>query len=279
MAETAFDYVADRGLVHVRVVPESGRLTAVIAPGDRSASTEVAAGTRAAAATPPEAGCRKPQTRAAAGANARAVSPCVAAACSAAGVQRATGVQCAAARRIAGRLRQPAVQGRRAGPGRAAQASRRFGVVRPAPAGGGAAAIPHPRRNAAPIHAGDHGRPAPDDAARDHAGSEPGGVERDGRLGLRLRDRGAGALPRERRPGPQGSARRVPRDPGEDIVRRRAGDHQRGAGAVLSHQGAGAGHGAHGLREVHHAVRHDRPHQPDAHRPHHHDRRSDRVRA
>jgi twitching motility protein PilT len=37
MAETAFDYVADRGLVHVRVVPESGRLTAVIVPGERSA--------------------------------------------------------------------------------------------------------------------------------------------------------------------------------------------------------------------------------------------------
>jgi twitching motility protein PilT len=31
-AETEFDYVADRGLVRVRVVPESGRLTAVLSP-------------------------------------------------------------------------------------------------------------------------------------------------------------------------------------------------------------------------------------------------------
>src|SRR2546427_6696667 len=32
MAETEFDYVADRGLVRVRIVPEMGRLTAVVAP-------------------------------------------------------------------------------------------------------------------------------------------------------------------------------------------------------------------------------------------------------
>ena len=37
MTETTFDYVADRGLVHVRVVPDMGRLTAVITPGDKSA--------------------------------------------------------------------------------------------------------------------------------------------------------------------------------------------------------------------------------------------------
>src|ERR1700675_4869212 len=50
MAETAFDNVADRGLVHVRVVPESGRLTAVIAPGERAtAAAAVTGGTRAAA--------------------------------------------------------------------------------------------------------------------------------------------------------------------------------------------------------------------------------------
>jgi twitching motility protein PilT len=36
-AETEFDYVADRGLVRVRIVPESGRLTAVISPAGRPA--------------------------------------------------------------------------------------------------------------------------------------------------------------------------------------------------------------------------------------------------
>src|SRR5258707_12627004 len=34
-AETEFDYVADRGLVKVRIVPETGRLTAVISPARR----------------------------------------------------------------------------------------------------------------------------------------------------------------------------------------------------------------------------------------------------
>jgi twitching motility protein PilT len=43
MAETAFDYVADRGLVHVRVVPDMGRLTAVIAPGERTAAASAIA--------------------------------------------------------------------------------------------------------------------------------------------------------------------------------------------------------------------------------------------
>ena len=50
IAETAFDYVADRGLVHVRVVPESGRLTAVIAPVERSADPAAAPTTPAARA-------------------------------------------------------------------------------------------------------------------------------------------------------------------------------------------------------------------------------------
>src|SRR5712692_7546342 len=36
MAETTFDYAADRGLVRVRVVPEMGRLTAVISPKVRA---------------------------------------------------------------------------------------------------------------------------------------------------------------------------------------------------------------------------------------------------
>src|SRR5919197_1862595 len=38
MAETEFDYIADRGMVRVRIVPELGRLTAVVAPaGDPGA--------------------------------------------------------------------------------------------------------------------------------------------------------------------------------------------------------------------------------------------------
>jgi twitching motility protein PilT len=53
IAETAFDYVADRGLVHVRVVPDSGRLTAVIAPVERSADPDAATTTPAAAAPAP----------------------------------------------------------------------------------------------------------------------------------------------------------------------------------------------------------------------------------
>jgi twitching motility protein PilT len=36
--ETEFDYVADRGLVKVRIVPETGRLTAVISPARRPAA-------------------------------------------------------------------------------------------------------------------------------------------------------------------------------------------------------------------------------------------------
>jgi twitching motility protein PilT len=45
-AETEFDYVADRGLVRVRIVPETGRLTAVISPVHRAArpTPEPAAG-------------------------------------------------------------------------------------------------------------------------------------------------------------------------------------------------------------------------------------------
>jgi twitching motility protein PilT len=46
-AETEFDYVADRGLVRVRVVPESGRLTAVLSPAP------VATPARATRATEP----------------------------------------------------------------------------------------------------------------------------------------------------------------------------------------------------------------------------------
>jgi len=56
-AETEFDYVADRGLVKVRIVPETGRLTAVISPARRPAAEPepepVAAPSVAAAAGQP----------------------------------------------------------------------------------------------------------------------------------------------------------------------------------------------------------------------------------
>ncbi|HEU5261802.1 MAG TPA: type IV pilus twitching motility protein PilT [Gemmatimonadales bacterium] len=69
-AETEFEYVADRGMVRVRIVPEMGRLTAVVSPIDRTAPAEpLAAGARApatqrapavAAAPAPSAGAPPP---------------------------------------------------------------------------------------------------------------------------------------------------------------------------------------------------------------------------
>src|SRR5205823_14867661 len=41
--ETEFEYVADRGMVQVRIVPEMGRLTAVVSPKGRSAPAEAVA--------------------------------------------------------------------------------------------------------------------------------------------------------------------------------------------------------------------------------------------
>jgi twitching motility protein PilT len=55
-AEAEFDYVADRGLVRVRIVPETGRLTAVISPGPRTGgarATTAGAGAGAGAGTGP----------------------------------------------------------------------------------------------------------------------------------------------------------------------------------------------------------------------------------
>src|SRR5271167_3107146 len=43
MAETEFEYAADRGLVRVRIVPEMGRLTAVVAPVSLSGASVAAA--------------------------------------------------------------------------------------------------------------------------------------------------------------------------------------------------------------------------------------------
>src|SRR5258708_28925454 len=44
MAETEFEYAADRGLVRVRIVPDMGRLTAVVAPLARGADAAAAPG-------------------------------------------------------------------------------------------------------------------------------------------------------------------------------------------------------------------------------------------
>jgi twitching motility protein PilT len=51
MAETEFEYLADRGMVRVRIVPEAGRLTAVVAPMD-STATDAAAPAPAAQRAP-----------------------------------------------------------------------------------------------------------------------------------------------------------------------------------------------------------------------------------
>src|SRR6266480_1365761 len=58
MAETEFDYIADRGMVKVRIVPDMGRLTAMVAPVDRAAgrpSKPSAAATGERRAAPPPA--------------------------------------------------------------------------------------------------------------------------------------------------------------------------------------------------------------------------------
>jgi len=51
MTETEFEYIADRGMVRVRIVPDMGRLTAMVAPIGNSAG----AGAPAEAASPPAA--------------------------------------------------------------------------------------------------------------------------------------------------------------------------------------------------------------------------------
>src|SRR2546426_10608474 len=43
MTETEFEYIADRGMVRVRIVPDMGRLTAVVAPIGNSTATPAGA--------------------------------------------------------------------------------------------------------------------------------------------------------------------------------------------------------------------------------------------
>jgi len=54
MTETEFEYIADRGMVRVRIVPDGGRLTAMVARVENSAATQsLAAGPAPAAQRPP----------------------------------------------------------------------------------------------------------------------------------------------------------------------------------------------------------------------------------
>lgn len=55
MAETEFEYIADRGMVRVRIVPELGRLTAVVAPSGNSGAAAPAAAAAPAGAPAPAA--------------------------------------------------------------------------------------------------------------------------------------------------------------------------------------------------------------------------------
>src|SRR5205823_1383385 len=74
-AETEFEYIADRGMVRVRIVPEMGRLTAVVAPSGNAA----AAGAPAPAAQRPSGATAAPPApaaqRAPAVAGGRAAAP------------------------------------------------------------------------------------------------------------------------------------------------------------------------------------------------------------
>ena len=86
-------------------------------------------------------------------------------------------------------------------------------------------------------------------------------------------------VPLQRRPGPARADRRVPGHPDHRAHRRRDGPEPRGAEPLLSHQGPRRRHRSHRLGQEHDARRAGGPDQPDPHRPHHHHRRPDRVRA
>src|SRR6266571_1021578 len=70
MTETEFEYIADRGMVRVRIVPDMGRLTAMVARVENSAATQSPAAGPAPAAQRAPAGAgataasgRRPWTR------------------------------------------------------------------------------------------------------------------------------------------------------------------------------------------------------------------------
>jgi twitching motility protein PilT len=77
MAETEFEYIADRGMVRVRIVPDMGRLTAMVAPVGNTTGEHAAPA--AGAAPPPPAAPPAQRTPAVAGAPAPAHAPAPAA--------------------------------------------------------------------------------------------------------------------------------------------------------------------------------------------------------
>jgi len=74
--ETEFEYLADRGMVRVRIVPEMGRLTAVVSPALKPARAEpVAAAAPAPAAAAPPTPAPTPSQSKAARSSAGAAAP------------------------------------------------------------------------------------------------------------------------------------------------------------------------------------------------------------
>src|SRR6266702_3833823 len=186
MAETEFEYVADRGMVRVRIVPEGGRLTAVVSPmGNSDAAPVAAAG---ASGVPAPAAQR---AAGAGGAGGTAVTPVLPPPAPPVGDRRLTDGRASCtngrgARGPARGLRRSPVPGGRARARRAAQRAGAVELVRPAPARGRAARVPHPRRDAAPVRAAAQRRAAGADAAGGDARAQPRRMEGNGRLGLRL---------------------------------------------------------------------------------------------
>src|SRR5437773_11467040 len=74
--ETEFEYIADRGMVRVRIVPEMGRLTAVVAPaGNAGAGSPAPAAAAAGAPVATAAGAPAPAPRRPSGATAAPPAP------------------------------------------------------------------------------------------------------------------------------------------------------------------------------------------------------------
>ena len=93
--ETEFEYVADRGMVRVRIVPEMGRLTAVVSPKGRSAPAEAVATAPSAPPPAPPAPAAAPAPRKAPRASAPTAAPAAAPAAPTPAAQRAPSVAAA----------------------------------------------------------------------------------------------------------------------------------------------------------------------------------------
>src|SRR5438046_1832157 len=93
--ETEFEYVADRGMVRVRIVPEMGRLTAVESPKGRSAPAEAVATAPSAPPPAPPAPAAAPAPRKAPRASAPTAAPAAAPAAPTPAAQRAPSVAAA----------------------------------------------------------------------------------------------------------------------------------------------------------------------------------------